>query len=101
MQQGALPSGGCVSATLFTGPLLAPKSIGEAALQGIVQDVDPVTIFSNRRLGKENFKVYVKSITYRSTELPFPHDQQSSRTFGQIGLRSVIWPKSLLVPLTQ
>ncbi|KAF9606402.1 hypothetical protein IFM89_025091 [Coptis chinensis] len=101
MQQGALSSGGCVNATLLTGPLLAPKSVGEAALQGIVQDVDPVTIFGNRRLGKGNFKVYVKSIIYRSTKLPFPHDQQSSRTLGQIGLRSVIWPKSLLVPLTQ
>ncbi|KAF9607152.1 hypothetical protein IFM89_032374 [Coptis chinensis] len=69
--------------------------------KGIVQDVDPVTIFGNRRLGKGNFKVYVKSIIYGSTELPFPHDQQSSRTLGQIRQGSVIWPKSLLVPLTQ
>ncbi|KAF9594486.1 hypothetical protein IFM89_031604 [Coptis chinensis] len=98
-QQGALSSGGCISATLLPGPLLAPKSIGEAAIQvevdngyigkecdlrggwplnivvkGIMQDVDPVTIFGNRRLGKGNFKVYVKYIIYRSTELPFPHD---------------------------
>ncbi|KAF9618337.1 hypothetical protein IFM89_000972 [Coptis chinensis] len=93
-QQGALSYGGCVSSTLLVGPRLAPKSIREAALQvevdsgyigkkcdlrggwplnivtkGIVQDVEPVAIFGNRRLGKGNFKVYVKSIIYRSTGL--------------------------------
>ncbi|KAF9608286.1 hypothetical protein IFM89_008571 [Coptis chinensis] len=38
-QQGALSSGGSVSATLLIGPLLAPKSIREAALQVVLHGV--------------------------------------------------------------
>ncbi|KAF5204459.1 hypothetical protein FRX31_005954, partial [Thalictrum thalictroides] len=68
----------------------------QVAARGIVQDVDPLTDFGNRKLEEGNFKVYVNVVHDPNVQLPCPHDEYFT-TLGHIGQGSVIWPRELLV----
>ncbi|KAF5206844.1 hypothetical protein FRX31_003569 [Thalictrum thalictroides] len=68
----------------------------QVVARGIVQDVDPLTDFGNRKLEEGNFKVYVNVVHDSNVQLPCPHDEYFT-TLGHIGQGSVIWPRELLV----